>query len=312
MRPSTGIYGVLGVLIVVWGSTWSAIRISLEGIPPFTGVALRFALAGVVLTLMGGLAGIPGEVDRRLLRVWAIELIFGIVISYTVVYWATQRGVPTGLEAVLFSTFAIFVAVIAHFWLDGEPMHRRALVGLVLGVAGIAVIYSEDLRALAGPGVPLASMVLLVSAFSAAISHVAIKKWGDGIDPMRLATAPMLATGLIMGVAAWVLERDQTVVLRGRPLWALLYLALMGSVVTFTLYYWLLQRLPATKLSLITFGFPIVALGIGTVLFDEPWTARTFVGSSLVVFGVALASVVGASGVKPKGASLDDGTAPER
>ena len=78
--------------------------------------------------------------------------------------------------------------------------------------------------------------------------------------------------------------------LDARTVGALAYLIVFGSIVTFTLYYWLLPRLPATKVSLMTYALPVVALAIGTFLFDEPWSARTFGGSGLVVVGVALAS----------------------
>ncbi len=288
MRGSAGIYGVLVVLILIWGTTWSVIRIGLEGIPPLTGVALRFAIAGSVLLALGRLLRIElprGAVIRRL---WTIETLFGFVVSYGVVYWAEQ-WVPSGLAAVLFSTFPIFVAVLAHFALEQEPLRAGAMTGLVLGVGGVAVIFSEDLTALAGPGVAGAAAVLLASPMAGAVSHVAVKKWGAGFHPVHLASVPMLATAAITGAVALAVERGRPLVLDGRSVGALLYLALLGSVVTFTLYYWLLARLPATRLSLMTYALPIVALAIGTLVFDEPWSARTFGGSGLVVVGVALA-----------------------
>ncbi len=288
MRPAVGIYGVLAVLILIWGTTWSVIRIGLDGIPPLTGVALRFAIAGSVLLVIGRLFGIGLPRGPRIRRLWAIETLFGFVVSYGVVYWAEQ-WVPSGLAAVLFSTFPIFVAILAHFALEGEPLRAAALVGLVLGVAGVAVIFSEDLTALAGPGVATAAAVLLASPIAGAVSHVAVKRWGGGFHPVHLASVPMLATAAIVGILALLVERGRPLVFDGRSVGALLYLALLGSVVTFTLYYWLLARLPATRLSLMTYALPIVALTIGIVAFDEPWSTRIFAGSGLVIVGVALA-----------------------
>lgn len=288
MHARAGIYSVLALLILIWGTTWSVIRIGLEGIPPLTGVAARFAIAGGVLLLLGRLLGVPWPRGPTIRKVWAIETAFGFVLSYGVVYWAEQ-WVPSGLTAVLFSTFPIFVAILAHLWLENERIRTGAMVGLVLGVAGVGVIFSEDLTTLAGPGVATAAAVVLISPVSGAVSHVAVKKWGGGFHPVHLASVPMLATSLVMGTGAWLFERERTIVLDGRSVGALLYLALLGSVVTFTLYYWLLARLPATRLSLMTYALPVVALAIGTLLFDEPWSARTFAGSAMVIVGVALA-----------------------
>jgi drug/metabolite transporter (DMT)-like permease len=289
MRGPVASYGALGVLTLIWGSTWAAIRISLEGIPPFAGVSIRFSIAGLLLLAIGRALGVPRPRGSRIVRLWTIETLFGFVVSYGVVYWVEQT-LPSGLTSVIFSTFPIFVALIAHVWLEEEPLGARALLGLIVGVAGVAVIYSEDLSRLAGPGAAVAAVVLLASPVAAALSHVAVKKWGAGVHPIQLATVPMLATGVIMGGVALLLERDRPMILNMRSVGALFYLVLFGSVVTFTLYYWVLARLPATRVSLMTYVLPIVALSIGIYLFDEPWSARTFAGTGLVVVGVAMST----------------------
>ncbi len=290
MSSRAAVYGVLTVLILVWGSTWAAIDIGLEGIPPYTGVAVRFAIAGALLLLVGRLLGVAWPRGRRITRLWTLETLFGFVLSYTIVYWAEDQGLPSSLAAVLFSSFPIFVAILAHFWLEHEPLRPGAVLGLVIGLGGVATIFSEDLSELAGPGVAFAAAVALISPVAAAVSHVAVKKWGAGFHPVQLATVPMLATGVVVGVLAGWVERDHAIVLDSRSVGALLYLALFGSVVTFTLYYWVLARVAATRVALITYVIPIVALVIGVVFRDEPWTARTVLGSGLVVLGVALAT----------------------
>lgn len=285
----------LALLILIWGTTWSVIRIGLDGIPPFTGVALRFLLAGVVLLAAARLSGVRPQSSFRLRRLWAIEALFGFVISYGVVYWAEQ-WVPTGLTAVLFSTFPLFVAVLAHFTLPDERLRPIALVGLVLGIVGVAVIFSEDLTALAGPRVTLGATILLAASVAAAISHVSVKKWGHGIHPVNLAAVPMVLAGLVMGALALTFDRERAMVFDARSVGSIVYLALVGTVITFTLYYWLLARLPATRLSLITYALPVVALTIGVVAFDEPVSSRMVAGAALIIGGVALATREGGSG----------------
>jgi len=280
---------VLAALIAIWGSTWAAIRIGLQGIPPFTGVALRFALAAALLALLARARRIPWQRGRRLHRLWLVETLFGFCISYGVVYWAEQ-WVPSGLGSVLFATFPLFVALFAHFALPDEPLTALAVAGVLVGFGGVAVLYSQDLAALGGPEVARGAILFLLSPMAAAVGHVWVKKWGEGIHPVNLTIVPMGATGVLMGLIALALEGDRPLVFDARSLGALVYLAVFGSAVTFTLYYWVLARIRATRLSLITYGIPVVALAIGALALGEPITTRTVVGTALVVLGVALAT----------------------
>lgn len=289
MRTPVGIYLLLGALILIWGSTWSAIVVGLEGIPPFAGIGIRFTVAGLLLWVIGRGLGLRRPRGPRVLRLWAIETVFGFMISYGVVYWAEDRGVPSGVAAVLFATFPIFVAILAHLFLEGEPLQSKGVLGMVVCAAGVALIFSDDLGALAGEGLRFKAPALLLAAMAGAVSHVAVKKWGGDIHPIHLATVPMLATGALMTGLALSLERQRGLDLDVRSVGALAYLIVMGTVVTFTLYYWLLARLPATRLSLITYGFPLVAIAIGTLLLDEPLSAPIVAGTALVLGGVKLA-----------------------
>lgn len=278
----------VGVLVLVWGTTWAAIRVQLEGIPPFTGIALRFAIASLLLLLIARLLRVPFQFDRRIRLLWAIETVFGFGLAYGLVYWAEQ-WVPSGLTAVLFSTFPLFVAVFAHFWLADERLRVGASLGILIGFGGVVVIFSEDLDALAGPGVAGAALVMLGSPLAAAVGHVLVRKWGRAIHPLNLTAVPMGLTSLVMAGVALAFEGGRPTVFDARSVGALLYLAIPGSILTFTLYYWLLARMPATQLSLITYGIPVVAIGVGAVLFSEPLTLRTALGTALVIGGVALA-----------------------
>lgn len=203
-------------------------------------------------------------------------------------YWAEQ-WVPSGLAAVLFSTFPLFVAILAHFWLPGERLTGGSATGILIGFAGVLVVYSEDLSALAGSRTAMASLVFLISPLAAAVGNVVVKRWGEGIDAFTLTAAPMGLTAAVMGVLAWALERDLPVVFDATSVGALLYLALVGSALTFSLFFWLLAKLRATRLSLISYGVPIVAVLVGTLVLDETLSARILVGAGMVLAGVAMA-----------------------
>ena len=283
----------LGFLTLVWGTTWAAITISLRGIPPFTGVALRFAIASILLIGVARVMKIPlAATSRRERRLRLLHALLSFCVSYGVVFWCEQ-WVPSGLASVLFATFPLLVAVMAHFALPEERMTVPALIGTGLGFAGMAVIFAEDFDLLGGSMVALAAVVMLISPLVSAAVSVAVKKWGSGMHPVPFnAVAMVMATG-IMGVVAAIVERHRPVVLDPGPVAALLYMAIAGTAVTFPLYFWLLEHMEARQVALIGYGTPVVALFLGAFLMGEPMTVRTWVGSAMVVVGVAVASHTG-------------------
>jgi drug/metabolite transporter (DMT)-like permease len=207
--------------------------------------------------------------------------------SYTIVYWAEQH-IPSGLTAVLFATYPLMVAVIAHFALPGERLGWSASGGILLGLAGVAVIFSDDLRLLGGANVREVALVMLLSPFVSAVATVAVKRWGRGIHPLSLTAVPMLMTAVVVGSLAVVFEREATLVFDLRSVGALLYLAVLGSGVTFTTYYWMLANVPATRVALIAYTIPIVAVAVGALLFQEPIRPLVVLGGALVLVGVAI------------------------
>lgn len=288
MHAKSLTHGALALLILIWGTTWAAIRVGLEGLPPFTGVAIRFGIAAVVLLAVAGIMKWPLGSGRRAYFLWTVNATLSFSVSYGVVYWAEQ-WVPSGLAAVLFSTFPLFVAVMAHLWLPGERLRLVSMAGIVLGFAGVVTIFSEDLTSLAGNRTRWAATVFLISPLVSAVANVAVKKWGAGFHPISLTAVPMAMTAAMMGGVAAVVEKGRGSSLDTASTAALIYLAVCGTAVTFFLYFWLLDRLPATRLSLITYGVPIVAVTVGTLFLDEPFTFRMLLGALLVLAGVALA-----------------------
>jgi drug/metabolite transporter (DMT)-like permease len=181
------------------------------------------------------------------------------------------------------------IALIAHVLLPEERLTWRKVVGVLIGFAGVAVIFSEDFRALGGSRVLTAAAILLISPFCAALGSALVKRWGQGVHPLSIAAMPMLITAVLTGAAALGFERGREVTFGMAPVLAVLYLAIMGSAVTFTLYFWLLKHQTATAMGLITYAIPVIAVTVGTVFFDEPFTLRIVVGAALVLVGVAVA-----------------------
>jgi drug/metabolite transporter (DMT)-like permease len=279
--------GALVLLCLIWGTTWSVIQIGLEGIPPFTGVALRFTIAGLLLLALALARGVRLGAERHEMRLWIANGVLSFAVSYGIVYWAEQT-VPSGLTAVLFAVYPLFVAILAHFALPGERANAREVVGVLIGFGGVGVIFSEDLAALGGPGVALGAAVMLLAPLAAAGGSVAVKKWGGRIHPLSIAAVPMLVGAAVIAVPAVGVERGVPIRWDVVSVAALLYLAIAGSAVTFSLYFWLLAQLPAKRLALIAYVIPVIAVGVG-VMRGEPVTARILAGAVCVVVGVALA-----------------------
>jgi drug/metabolite transporter (DMT)-like permease len=280
----------LGLLTLIWGTTWAAITISLRGIPPFTGVALRFAIAAVLLLAYSRLMGIslaPTSTRDRWLRI--LHALLSFCVSYGVVFWAEQ-WVPSGLASVLFATFPLMVAVLAHFVLSEERLTAPVMMGIVLGFTGIAMIFAEDFDLLGGRMVAVAAAVMLISPMVAAVVSVAVKRWGAGVHPVPFNAVAMTLSAGIMGGVAFAAERHRPMVFDTGPVAALFYMAIVGTAITFPLYFWLLEHMEARQVALIGYGTPIVALILGAVFMNESLTPRTFAGSALVVVGVAVAS----------------------
>ncbi len=280
----------LGFLTFIWGTTWAAITISLRGIPPFTGVALRFAIAAALLVVYARIMGISlAPLDRREKRLRVLHALLTFCGSYGVVFWAEQ-WVPSGLASVLFATFPLLVAAMAHFVIPDERMSTPVLVGSVMGLAGIGVIFAEDFALLGGVMVAVGSVVMLISPIVAAVVSVAVKRWGSGMHPVSFNAVAMLYAAVIMGAVAAIAERHRPVAFDLGPVAALLYMATAGTAITFPLYFWLLEHMEARQVALIGYGTPVVALFLGVFMMNEPITARILIGSSMVVIGVAVAS----------------------
>jgi drug/metabolite transporter (DMT)-like permease len=289
VKPSRALtWAVLALLILIWSTTWAVIRVGLRGIPPVTGVALRFAIASAVLLALAPVFGVRLGRRPNELRIWWINTFLTFTIPYGILYWSEQ-WLPSGLAAVIFATTPLVTALAAHFALPAERLTARSVLGVLVGFGGIAVLYSGDFQALGGGQVARAAAVMLIAPVCAALSNVAVKRWGGGIHPLSISAVPMAAAAVLMGALSRIVEAGRPVTFNTPAVLALLYLGLVGSALPFTLYFWLLRREAATRMSMINYATPVLAVAIGVFFLNEPFTLRIVLGSALVLLGVGLA-----------------------
>lgn len=274
------------LLTLIWGTTWAAIRFGLEGIPPLAGVGIRFLLAGAVLFALAKARGERLGATSRERSLWVFNGFATFIAPYGIIYWA-EEVVPTGLAAVLFSTFPLWLVLWSRWILPEERSSWARVAGVALGFAGVALIFSEDFEKLGGVEVRGRGLALLAAAAISATGSLAVKRWGKGVSPLSTSAVPMLLAGGVCALASAVLEGGRPAAWGIAPVLATLYLALIGSALAFSLYFWLLARSSAVLASLISYTAPVVAVVLGILLFHEPLTARMVGGGLLVLAGVA-------------------------
>lgn len=277
---------LVALLVLVWGSTWIVIQDGLRDLPPFTSAAARFALAAVAMTALApSLARREGGARPTFALSLAVGgLNFGA--SYAIVYWSETR-LPSGLAAVLWSVFPLFMALAGTWFLHGEKLSARQVAGFVLGFTGVALLFVTDLTAISKDAVPT-GLVLLLSPLVSCVGTVVLKKHGSATSAVLVNRNAMWIGAAILSTIALVFEREVEVRWTPRAVASVVYLALVGTVLTFTLYFWLLRHVAAYRLSMIAYLTPAIALTLGTVWGGEPLTHWTVAGSLTILAGVAL------------------------
>ncbi len=277
---------LIGVLCLIWGSTWFAIKVGLADLPPLFSAGVRFALAAAVFAALAPrLRRFEGGAPPSG-RLTAIITLSNFSISYVIVYQC-ETVLPSGLTSVLWATYPIFIAAAGSIVLPEERLAPVQWGGFIVGFIGVAVLTQVDLRAL-GPEVVTAGLLLLLSPLTVAAGTVFIKREGAHVSSVLLNRNGIFFGALGLLSLSLLLERGRPVALTSRAVLATVYLALFGSVLAFGLYFWLLRFARATTLALISYITPIIALGIGVVAGGEPLRPATLAGTGLIVAGIVL------------------------
>ena len=276
------------IVSFVWGSTWLAIKIGLENIPPFLGAGVRFAVATVILLIIVRIRKIRVPFTRDAKKVYLVLGILSFGIAYGLAYWGEQF-ITSGLCSVLFAAFPLCVAVFSHFVLENERLTVYKITGIALGVVGLAIIFWSDLSLSGSTGV-LGIAALLLSAVLQGFTLVLIKKYGQPVSPFAMNLVGMGSGTIVLLVLGFAFESGQSIVWNSTAVGSVLYLAAIGSVLAFVTYYWLLKRIEAVYLALTTFINPIVAVILGAIVLGESLAPQTAVGAVFVLAGLLAAN----------------------
>lgn len=271
-------------LVLVWSTTALAINWSVAGVPYPLALLSRFAVAALAGFALLGLAQRPWRMSRRLGRVWLFSGL-GTSASMLCSYWASQY-IASGIVAVVFGLIPLATALFARWWL-AERLDRHELVGIALGVTGLATLFSEHLHFDAS-GIPGLAALLLAVALQSAVA-VRLKAEAAALDPFAVNAGALTVCAVVTGIA-WLAHGAPLASgpVDVRALAAIGYLSLIGSVLGFGVYYWLIRECRPGQVAVLSLVSPAAALWLGHALNAEAVSARVLAGTGLILVGLVL------------------------
>ena len=286
------LWAALLTLYVVWGSTYLGIKIAVDSIPPFLMAAIRFAIAGAIL-LAWSIAREGRGFTWPTPRQWRDSLIVGgLLLGGGMGMVAVgEQTVPSGIAALLIAMMPVWVAIFGRVFI-GERLPRIAVLGIVIGFVGVAILAGPSAVGAADARDPVGLGAIILSPISWAAgslfaSHRAVLPprplVATGVQ-MLAGALVLIALGALSGEYATFRVEDVT----NDSLLALAYLTFIGSLVAFTAYVWLLRVAPLPLIATYAYVNPVVALILGALVLSEPISPRVIVAGAIIIFAVAL------------------------
>jgi drug/metabolite transporter (DMT)-like permease len=279
-------WGLLLGLSLLWGGAFFFVGVAVREVPPLTVVAVRVALAAACLLPVLWLSGRRLPVDARALGAFAVMGTINNAIPFGLLVWA-QTTIPSGLASILNATTPIFAILIAHLALADERLAPRKLAGVILGLAGVAVLLGRDLL----QGADLGTLAIL-ACLAAACSYGAAGAFGRrfaglGIDSTTVACGQLLASSALMVPLALALERPWGLPMpEAETLGALALLASASTALAYVMYFRLIATSGAVNATLVTLLMPPSAILLGWLFLGERLAAHHYVGMALIALGL--------------------------
>jgi drug/metabolite transporter (DMT)-like permease len=274
------------LVCLIWGTTYLAIKVALETIPPFLMGGIRYLIGGTILAawLIVRREGLPP------VREWARLALLGflmIALGNGGVVWAEQY-LASGLTAVVIATSPFWMVAIDAFFPGADRLALRQWAGLFIGFCGIVLLMWPELSLGGATGRATALGILAVQIACAgwAVASAYTRRHSLSRNVLGVAAVQMFFGGLFMTMAGTVTGEWAHLAFSSRTLWALVYLTLAGSVIAFAAYSYALRHLPIATVSLYTYVNPVIAVALGTLLLGEPFRATMLVAAAIIVVGM--------------------------
>jgi len=286
-----GAYVAFGAICVIWGTTFAAIRVAIETIPTFLVSGVRFLIAGFLLLLIAKLSGARFPASAR---EWRDQVIAGVLmagVGNTLVVYA-EHVLSSGLAALLAATIPIWMAALESI-LGIASLTPKKIAGLVLGFGGVGLLVAPAIGDIdLSLRFVLAVGAMQLSAICWNGGTLIARRHRTSAAPMAAAVVQMLSGGAAMMLAAFASGQHPTQsMLSIRSSIALLYLAVLGSVVAYTAYNYAQTKLSAGKVSSYAYVNPAIAVLTGALFLREPVTLRMIASMAIILSGVALIQI---------------------
>ena len=278
-----------GIIYMVWGSTYIAIRIGVREVAPLLLASIRFTVAGAMMCVWA----LARRQPLPTLRQWGSIVLLAVlmfVIDYGLLFTA-ERQVHSGMAAVMLATIPAFTAVAEILWLRTQRLTLRLASALIVGLGGVVVLVDPAVGLAGAPIYGPSALALVIAALSWSIASVLMRRLPLPAAKTMTAGTEMLTGGLLLGVAAVAFgqERGFDPATVSTQAWvALAYLIVAGSVLAFGAYTWLIHHESPTKVGTYAYVNPLVAVIIGYLFGSESLDARTVFGTLLVIASVVI------------------------
>jgi len=271
-------------IILIWATTPLAIKWSSTSVGFVFGVTARMVLGTLICLLIIAALRIPFAWHRQA-RLSYFASALGIYGAMMCVYWGAQY-ISSGLVSVVYGLLPQVTTVLATLMLRGSFLQADKLIGIALGMAGLLVIFDPQ------DGISSATLLgvagVLASVLLHSISMIWIKRIGADLPPLALTGGGLVVALPFYLLTWWLLDGELHLDMTLQSGMAILYLGVIGSVVGFALFYYVLKWLPADAIAIITLITPVLALIIGSQLNHEPLTLHLVIGAGLILVGLGM------------------------
>ena len=277
------------ILALIWSASYGTIKIGLQGFGPITLVAGRMVIASVILLAVLRAKFLTLPMDRASLVTFLISGLLGSVIPFALISYG-EAHVDSGLAAVMMGIAPVATVMFAPLLLADERITISAVVGSIIGISGLAVLVGG--QALNGVGVHISGQIAILTAALCYASATLYVRRFVKMPALQMATGATLVGAILIAAAALVVEHPfETTAPSARSMMAMAYLGIMATAAANLLYFYLVPRLGAGRMSQINFLVPAFGAIIGITLMGEPFKATIAVALGLILIAVALVSV---------------------
>jgi drug/metabolite transporter (DMT)-like permease len=280
-------WGVLLLLALIWGGSFFFIKVAVTHVAPVTFVWLRVAIAAAALLAYAGIQGQRGLVLRALLGPMLLLALLNNVVPFLLFAWANTQ-IASGLSAILNATTPLWGVLLAHLYTEDEQLSRNRLLGVLIGIAGVALMMGPALFGQIGNSLQ-AQLACLVGAFSYAVAGVYARRFKRlGISPLSVTSGQLTVSALVLLPVMLLVDQPWNAPLPPLGAWgAILTLALVCTAFAYVLYFRLIETSGASNALLVPILTPPTAILLGGLLLGEALHALDFAGLLLIAAGLA-------------------------